>query len=121
MRRWVRGTSAGLAAGVALAAVALVGAGHSHPVKDVRLSSGAVWLPSAKVGQLTLLDGASVEVAAQVPVATAGSGLDVVQRGSTAYAVDHTAGTISRVSGATFEVSAPESPIPDARGGLTAF
>jgi hypothetical protein len=28
--------------------------------------SGAAWLPSTQVGQLTLLDGSSVEVAAQV-------------------------------------------------------
>src|SRR6266508_332728 len=85
------------------------------------LVSGAAWLASAQGGQLTLLDGSSVEVAAQVQVAPKGNRLDVVQQAATAYAVDRTAGSWRRVDGATFELSPVLTPIPDASGGLLAF
>jgi hypothetical protein len=102
-----------------IAAVVLVGSGQ--PAQSVRLLSGSAWLPSAKVGQLTLLDGSSTEVAAQVQVATPGNNLDVVQQGSTAYAIDRTLGTVRRIDGATYELTPTEAPIPNARSGLTAF
>lgn len=86
-----------------------------------RLLSGAAWLPSTAVGQLSLLDGSSGEVAAQVPVANRGDRLDAVQQDSTAYAVNSTTGTIRRVDGATFTVGAPVSPIPGAKGELIAI
>src|SRR6266540_1963509 len=63
----------------------------------------------------------SAEVAAQVSVAAKGERLDVVQQGSTAYVVNRSAGSLRRVDGATFEVSAPVTPVDDARGGLVAF
>lgn len=112
----------GIAAVVSVAAVggaALFGS-EAHPAQDVRLLSGAAWLASGRVGQVSLLDGSSAEVSAQVQVAAAGSVVDVVQAGSHAYAVDQSTRTIRRVDGATFEVGRPEEPIKDARA-LTAF
>ncbi|MET0135220.1 MAG: PKD domain-containing protein [Kibdelosporangium sp.] len=111
----------GVSTAVAVAVVAVAGSGNGHPAQDVRLLSGAAWFASAKVGQVTLLDGATAEVSAQVQVAPAGNQLDVVQQGSTAYAVDRSAGTIRRVDGATFDLTQPETPIPDVSRGLAAI
>jgi hypothetical protein len=92
-----------------------------YAASQPRLHSGSVWLASIQVGQLTLLDGSSAEVSAQVRVAPQGDHLDVVQDGPTAFAVNNTAGSIRRIDGATFETSPPASPLPDARDGLRAF
>ncbi|SMC59665.1 InlB B-repeat-containing protein [Kibdelosporangium aridum] len=107
-------------AALLLGVIVVIGSDDGEPVRDVRLLSGAAWLTSSKVGQVTLLDGSNVEVAAQVQVAPAGNSLEVAQQGSTAYAVDQTAGTVRRVDGGTFDLSEPRSPIPDAAAGLTA-
>jgi hypothetical protein len=116
--KWVQaGLSATVA--VALGGVVLAGLDDGEPVQDVRLLSGAAWLTSSKVGQVTLLDGSSAEVAAQVQVAPAGDTLEVAQQGSTAYAIDQTAGTVRRVDGATFDLGSPQEPIPDTSSGLT--
>ncbi|MEV4317165.1 PKD domain-containing protein [Actinocrispum sp. NPDC049592] len=104
-------------AGALVAGIVL--AGRGEPVHDVRLMSGAAWLPSSKVGQVTLLDGSTAEVAAQVQVASAGTSLDVAQQGSTAYAIDQSAGLVRRVDGATFDTGPPTEPIPDTKSGLT--
>jgi hypothetical protein len=107
---------------VAAAAVGGVAAfGEGNPSQDVRLLSGAAWLASSKVGQVTLLDGASAEVAAQVQVSPAGNLLEVVQQGSSAYAVDQTAGTVRRVDGATFAATEPQAPIADPTTEITAI
>lgn len=110
-----------VSAALLVGAAVVFGADDGVPAQDVRLLSGSAWLSSAKVGQVTLLDGSTAEVAAQLQVAPPGNVVDVVQAGSTAYAVDKTAGTIRRIDGATFELSTPEAPIPDSRAGLTAF
>jgi hypothetical protein len=115
----IRGIAAGLVAAAALAGVVAVGEGE--PPQRVRLLSGAAWLASAKVGQVTLLDGTTGEVSAQVQVASAGDQLAVGQLGSTAYAVNQSTGTVRRVDGATFEATPPRTPVPDARAGLTVF
>ncbi|CAM4283637.1 PASTA domain-containing protein [Kibdelosporangium persicum] len=120
-KSWMRNGIATAGAVVAVGGVALAGVDGGHQAQDVRLLSGAAWLASGRVGQLSLLDGPSTEVSAQVQVSATGAVLDVVQAGPNAYAVDQTSGTIRRIDGATFEVSAPESPIPGTRGGLTAF
>jgi hypothetical protein len=104
-----------------LGGIAVASMGEGEPVNDVRLLSGAAWLSSSKVGQVTLLDGSSAEVAAQVQVASPGTALEVAQQGTTAYAIDQSAGTLRRVDGATFELSAPGAPIPDTSAGLTAM
>jgi hypothetical protein len=73
------------------------------------------------VGQLTLLDGSSAEVAAQVEVAPPGTRLAAVQQGTTAYAVNVDTGSVRRVDGATFTVSRPVIPLPDAGAALDVF
>jgi PKD domain-containing protein/List-Bact-rpt repeat protein len=120
-RPWIRSVVTGTAVVGAVAAMGIVGAHGGYPATRPHLMSGAAWLASSRVGQLTLLDGSSVEVAGQVQVATPGDGLDAVQQGSTAYAVNRTTGTLRRVDGATFAVSRAVSPIPGATGSLTAF
>ncbi|MFC5099658.1 hypothetical protein [Kibdelosporangium philippinense] len=109
-----------VAAALLLGVIVVIGSDNGESARDVRLLSGAAWLTSSKVGQVTLLDGSNVEVAAQVQVAPAGNSLEVAQQGSTAYAVDQTAGTVRRVDGGTFDLTEPRSPIPDATVGLTA-
>lgn len=118
--RWRRVT---VSAGTALAVLGLLVAGlHSgYPATRPRLGSGTAWLPSYRVGQLTLLDGSTAEVDGQVQVAAAGDTVDAVQYGSTAYAVDRTTGTVRRVDGATFQAGTPATPIADARDGLVAY
>ncbi|MET0132534.1 MAG: hypothetical protein ABW215_02970 [Kibdelosporangium sp.] len=120
-RPWMRTTTTVLTSALAVGGITLFGAPQGNPAQDVRLLSGSAWLSSGRVGQLTLLDGSSAEVAAQVQVAPAGDVLDVVQQGPGAYAVDQTAGTIRRVDGSTFEVTQPEAPITGAGNGLAAF
>jgi hypothetical protein len=112
---------AGLVAVAAVGALLALGVSAGYPAERPHLLSGAAWLPSTQVGQLTLLDGASTEVAAQVQVAPSGHDLDAVQEGSTGYAVDRSAGSIRRVDGATFETTAPVTPIPGAQAGLEVF
>lgn len=120
-KRAVRTSSYGLGAAGAVGLAVFLGAGHGYPVQNVHLLPGSAWLASSAAGQVTLLDGASAEVAAQVQAAPAGHVLNVVQQGSTAYAIDETAGTLRRVDGATFSLTAPATPIKGATSGLTAF
>ena len=119
--RRVRYVLAGFGAVALAAGLVLAAAAGGYTASRPRLLSGTAWLASAQVGQLTLLDGSSAEVAAQVTVAPRGNRIDVVQQASTGYVVDRTAGSLRRVDGATFEVGPPAMPIPDAAGGLLAF
>jgi hypothetical protein len=122
MRRVVIGRAAAVVAVAAVAAgLVVAGLDDGNPDRRVRLLSGAAWLASSRVGQLTLLDGSSAEVAAQVWVAPQGRPIDVVQQGATAYAIDRSAGSIRRVDGATFAIGQPAVPIPDAGSGIAAF
>jgi hypothetical protein len=116
----MRSGVAAVSCAAVVSGVALFGADDGHPAQDVKLLSGAAWLASGRVGQVSLLDGSSAEVSAQVQVAPAGSVVDVVQAGAHAYAVDQSARTIRRIDGATFQVSPPEAPISDAQA-MTAF
>jgi len=117
----LRSVAAGIATVAGVTAVLAGGAHGGYPAERPRLLSGAAWLTTSQTGQLTLLDGSSAEVAAQVQVGAPGDRIDVVQQDSTAYAVNRTTGTIRRVDPATFEPGAPVAPIPDARTGLVAF
>jgi hypothetical protein len=119
--RWVRPTIVGTAVLACVAAIGFFGARGGYTATHPRLSAGSAWLASSHVGQLTLLDGSSAEVAAQVQVGSPGDGLDAVQQGPTAYAVNRNTGTLRRVDGATFDVSRAVTPIPGATGTLRAF
>ncbi len=117
--RW-RPALAGSGVLAVVAGLLVAGMNGGYPATRPRLSSGAAWLASTQVGQVTLLDGSSGEVAAQVPVASRGDRIEVTQQGGTAYVVNHGTGAVRRVDGATFEVTRPTVPIPDARDGLVA-
>ncbi|SMD25021.1 PKD domain-containing protein [Kibdelosporangium aridum] len=102
-KRW----AAAVAAVTCLAGVVVLGMDKAHHAPQVRLHGGAAWLASSKVGQLTLLDGASAEVAARVPVAPPGVPIRASQVGSTGYAHNLVDGSVVRVDGATLQPSAP--------------
>ena len=75
--RWIgraRRTAAGVVTVGVVAAWGILGAHSAYPQDRPRLLSGQAWLASARTGQLTLVDGASAEVAARVDVAPAGGG-----------------------------------------------
>src|SRR5690242_12195221 len=103
---------------LALAGLLVAAFGTGAPETHGRMLSGGAWLASNRAGQLTLVDGASAEVAAQVQVTTPGSGLEVVQDGYSAFSIDHSTGSMRRVDGATLQVTAPVVPIPGAGAGL---
>jgi hypothetical protein len=119
--KWLRVSGLSTVGVLAAAGIVVAGVDHGASTQSMRLLSGSAWLASPTVGQLTLLDGSSGEVAAQVQVAPAGDVVDAVQQGHTGYGVDRTDGTIRRVDGATFELSQPQAPIPGAKSGLVAF
>ena len=117
----LRRTATGVFTVAVVATLVLLGARGGYSAERPHLLAGAAWLSSSQLGELTLLDGSSAEVAAQVRVGARGDRIDVVQQGSTAYAINRTTGTIRRVDGATFLPGAPVKLIPDARDGLVAF
>jgi PKD repeat protein len=106
---------------VFLAGVVVFGAERAHQAPRVRLHAGAAWLASSKVGHLTLLDGASAEVAARVPVAQPGSTMRASQLGSTGYALNRTDGTVARVDGATQQPTYLETRLAAPGAELTMF
>lgn len=93
-----------------VAAVLVVGSGYS--TSQVRMLSGSVWLTSTQTGEMALVDGASAEVKAHVPVAEAGTTLSVVQRGSAAVVLDRKTGRLSSIDSATEQVSPPVEVLP---------
>ncbi|MCR3753796.1 PKD domain-containing protein [Lentzea californiensis] len=93
-----------------VAAVLVVGSGYS--TSQVRMLSGSVWLTSTQTGEMALVDGASAEVKAHVPVSAAGTALSVVQRGSAAVVLDRETGRLSSVDSATEQVSPPVEVLP---------
>jgi len=68
----VRALLAGTGTVAAVGALLVAGINGGYPASRPQLRSGAAWLASASVGQLTLLDGATAEIAAQVQVASRG-------------------------------------------------
>ncbi|MFC5100976.1 PKD domain-containing protein [Kibdelosporangium philippinense] len=100
-KRWT-----GAAAAVAcLAGVVVLGMGNANQAPQLRLHGGSAWLASSKTGQLTLLDGASAEVAARVQVAPPGAPIRSAQLESTGYALNQWDGSVVRVDGATLKPS----------------
>src|SRR6266540_3287414 len=75
--RWHR-VSAGVGVAVLAGALVVTAGMKGYPADRPRLLSGAAWLASSQVGQVTLLDGSSAEVAAQVSVAAKGERLGLV-------------------------------------------
>jgi hypothetical protein len=112
-----RRTVAWIVAGTAVVAAVVTGLHHGFPVEAPRMLFGAAWLPSPAAQQLTLLDGSTVQAAAQVRVPVT----NVFQQGQNAYAVDTTTGTVRRVDGATMTAGPGVTPIPGATTGLRVF
>jgi len=104
-----RSTAAGGLAALLLASLVAAAFGHGYPASRVSLAGGGAWLASASQGIVTLIDGASDQVVGSVraPGAGRGDALSVVQSGQSAYVVNRSAGTVSRVDGGTYEPSAP--------------
>ncbi|RJQ69933.1 PKD domain-containing protein [Pseudonocardiaceae bacterium YIM PH 21723] len=115
MRLWFRrrrtraAASLGLAAALVGATLALGGSGDPH-APGIRLRSGELWLASGKAGQLTLVNGPSAEVSSRVEVAPPESGLRTSTVDGTAFAVNTRAGELSRIDGATHQVSHARAP-----------
>jgi hypothetical protein len=103
---WRRGASVAAFVAVPALVVALLVGAHSSSGPRINLGAGAAWLYSSDVGLLSLVDGASEEWAASVPVAALGgperSTVSVVQSGADAYVVNLEQGTVTLVSGTTF-------------------
>jgi hypothetical protein len=98
--------------GVLVVGVTVLGLNNMHPSGELRLRSGAAWLTSNAVGQLTLLNGATADVSAQVPVGHPGGSLASAQRGTTGYAVDLYDGSVSVIDGGTFRPVHRAIPLP---------
>src|SRR5262245_57077799 len=119
--RAIRRTT-GLKLGAGLVGCAMLGAlvarGDAAPPAELDLRGGGAWVASPTVGQLTLIDGGTAEVAARVQVAEAAADLGAVQAGSVGYALDRSQGTMRRVDPATFAAGAPAEVLEGARGDL---
>ncbi len=72
---------------------------------QVRLSDGAVWLPSQALGGVSLLDGGSGSIATSLGVAENNDDFEVVQWGSDAIIVNTTDGTVSRLDGSAWSIT----------------
>jgi PKD domain len=115
--------AAALQCGAALVVCSLLGVavaqGEADPPAELDLRGGGAWVASSTVGQLTLIDGGTAEVAARVQVAEGATDLGAVQAGTVGYALDLGQGTVRRVDPATFVAAAPVEVIEGARNDLT--
>ncbi|WP_206790319.1 PKD domain-containing protein [Amycolatopsis sp. MtRt-6] len=119
--RWPRVATGIVVAGTMVAGI-VVGRDDPHDVlPGVRLHAGVAWVASNEVGQLTLLDGASAEVAAGVQVDQPGTALYAAQEGATGYALNRARGSVVRVDGATLEPSRSTSPVAQSGDQLAVF
>jgi len=105
-RRW--GAAGGVAV-LALASLGFMSRGEGYEASRVELSGGGAWLASVSQRLVTLIDGASEQVVGSIeaPGAKAGDALSVVQSGASAYVVNGSQGTVSRVDGGTYKPSDP--------------
>jgi chitodextrinase len=88
-----------------VAGLVVVARGAGFPRARVDAQDGLAWLVSSRVGQVSLVDGASGKVVTQVAVAPPGGPLSSVQAGPDAYVGDAAAGTLARVDGTTLRMS----------------
>ena len=110
-----------LGAGLVVCSVlgGLVARGDASPPAELDLRGGGAWVASSTVGQLTLIDGGTAEVAARVQVAEGTTDLGAVQDGNVGYALDVGQGTVRRVDPATFVAAPPVEVIEGAHHDLT--
>src|SRR4051812_12719341 len=120
-RPWGRAGTGALTSAAVLGALVVFGPQDGPHGTEVNLLSGAAWLSSGRVGQVTLLDGPTAEVAAQVQVAPVGDVLQLAQQGSDVYVVNQSAGSVRRIDGATLQMTDPVYPLQGAGAGLMAL
>lgn len=90
--------AAGLALTVLLGTAGFA-AGRAASVLHMRITSGAVWLASAKRGSVSLVDGLSAQASAEVQLTGArGHHLVVTQAGDEVLVLDATTGTLIRLN-----------------------
>jgi hypothetical protein len=118
--RGLRRLGATVVGACAVAGVVAAGGGSAVPPAELDLRGGGAWVASSAVGQLTLIDGGTAEVAARVAVAGPGSDLGSVQDGTVGYALDRALGVVRRVDPATFVAAPGVEVIEGARGELSA-
>ncbi|MFN8075913.1 MAG: PKD domain-containing protein [Kineosporiaceae bacterium] len=95
-------TAAGTVVALGVTGFALTRADGFEPTRyDVTPSSA--WLPSFKVGQVALVDGATSDTLAKVDVVRGAARMAVVQSGSTAFVLNRETGTLTRVDGGTLD------------------
>jgi hypothetical protein len=103
-----------------LIVLAVVGLRHTLPPTEPRVLSGAIWLSSRAMGQLTLIDAIAAGVAANVVVAVPGTDFTALQQGRFGYAVETGSGRVAVVDGATLGTSAA-TPMAGSPGGIVAY
>lgn len=72
---------------------------------EFRLGDGAAWLPSAVIGGVSLLDGASGSIVTSLGVADPGDLVDIVEWGSDAMIVNRSTGTVGRLDGSNWTIA----------------
>jgi len=123
LRQRVRvvGWSAVTAVAVIVAVVVAVLA-PGYPAASVHQLLGQTWLVSSAVGQITLVDGSTGDVAARVPVARASGDLVVAQSDADALVANRSSGLVTRVLGATqSRQQGAVRPLPGAARGLSVY
>ncbi|WP_086662373.1 PKD domain-containing protein [Lentzea kentuckyensis] len=98
-------------AATASVAVVLVAEPGYHSAR-MRMHSGTAWLASNLTGEATLVDGASAEVAAKVPLGESPGPLSIAQHGDAALVLNQLTGALSRVDSATLKVSRAPVSLP---------
>jgi uncharacterized protein (AIM24 family) len=82
---------------ILLVAIVLWGGG-GRPAERLLLSGGGAWLASPERGFMTLIDGPSAAVVANVAIAAGSPGeIQIVQAGNSALVVNDAAGTVGRI------------------------
>jgi Fibronectin type III domain len=93
---------------------------HGSVSSQLELNPGTAWFADAATGQASLLDGATASRVSVQEVSAQGDAIEIVQSGtqsdSGAYVINHSAGSITRIDGATLSPGHPVgfSPAGDA-------
>jgi hypothetical protein len=94
--------TAALATAAILATVIVVGAHQAYPTTRIPLESGEAWVTSEQIGALTLLDGVAGQTVVNVSVTrVVGETLLAGQSGAVGYALNQTAGQLTRIDATT--------------------
>jgi PKD repeat protein len=95
---WTQRVAIGAVVALVVAFAVRVG---SNSAESLDFRDPLIWLTSTATGEVVQADSGSGDVTARVEVGDDGDSLDVVQRGSDAFVLNRTKGTIARVNGST--------------------